>query len=252
MTIGSAVALARREASLSLSEVSERTRIRSSVIEAIENDDFSHCGGDVYARGHLRSIAAAVGVDGQPWVDEYDTEHGIAAPTATEVFEAESVAPRRRTGTNWSALMAAALVLAVGLVVVQLTTSSGGPARPPATIADPVPTPTITSPEGSEPSDEPTQIAQGTPEEVVMRMTALPGLISWVSVTRSDGSVVFEGNISDGQVKTFRDSKRLQVVLGNAAGIELTVNGQDLGSPGGPGEVANLTFTPKDPAWSAG
>lgn len=250
--IGSAVSAARREASLSLSDVAERTRIRSTVIEAIERDDFSHCGGDIYARGHLRAIATAVGVDGQPWVDEYDRDHGVAAPTATEVFEAESVAPRRRGGTNWSALMAAALVLAVGLVAVQLFTSTGDPARPPATVADPVPTPPVDPSESAEPSDDPTQIAQGTPEEVVMRMTALPGLISWVSVTRSDGSVVFEGNISDGQVKTFRDAKRLQVVLGNAAGVELTVNGQELGSPGGPGEVANLTFTPKDPAWAAG
>ena len=82
MSIGAEVTAARHEASLSLAEVSERTRVRSSVIEAIEADDFSHCGGDVYARGHLRAIATAVGVDGQPWVDEYDRTYGTPAPSA--------------------------------------------------------------------------------------------------------------------------------------------------------------------------
>lgn len=251
MSIGAAVSAARREASLSLAEVSERTRIRATVIEAIEADDFSHCGGDVYARGHLRAIAGAVGVDAGPWVDEYDRTYGTPAPSATEVLESELAAPVRRRGTNWSALMAVALVLAVGLVGYQLTAASDDPARTPTTVAEPAP-PTDEPSDTTEPSEEPTQVASAENEEVVLRITALPGGISWVQVTDPSDEVVFEGTLSEGQSKTVRDSKYLRVVLGNAAGVELTVNGQDLGSPGGPGEVANLKFTPKDPAGAAG
>jgi len=40
-------------------------------IEAIEDDDFSLCGGDSYAIGHLRMIADAVGLDGDDLVAEY-------------------------------------------------------------------------------------------------------------------------------------------------------------------------------------
>lgn len=252
MSIGAAVAAARREASLSVAEVSERTRVRASVIEAIERDDFSHCGGDVYARGHLRAIGSAVGADAQPWVDEYDRTVGTPAPSATEVFEAESVAPRRRTGTNWSALMAAALVLAVGLVVVQLSSASDDPARTPTTVSDPVPSPTDEPSGDAEPSDEPTQVAEAPPEQVVVRMTALPDRLSWVSVTRSDGTVVFEGNIGDGQSKSFRDDKKISIVTGCASSVELTVNGQDLGSPGATCGPVTVRFTPEDPAWAAG
>ena len=69
---------------------------------------------------------------------------------------------------------------------------------------------------------------------------------------RADGTVVYSDTLSSGESKTFRDDKRLDFVIGNAAGVELTVNGQDIGSPGGSGEVARLQFTPKDPDGTAG
>ena len=251
-SIGANVTAAREAAGLSLVEVSERTRIRRSVIESIEHDDFSHCGGDVYAKGHLRSIGSAVGADASDWVAAYDRQFGTAAPSATEVFDSEtSAVVVRRRGVNWSAIMAAALVIAVGLVVVQIASSSDDPARTPATVSSPEPTPTDTATD-DQPSDDSTQIAEAETKEVLMRIAALPGAASWVQVSRPDGSVVFSDTISDGQSKTFRDAKRLDVVVGNAAGVELTVNGQDLGTPGASGEVARLSFTPKDPVGAAG
>ena len=61
--IGPELAAARRRLGLSVDQVAERTRIRPHVIEAIEIDDFSPCGGDFYARGHLRTLARVLGVD---------------------------------------------------------------------------------------------------------------------------------------------------------------------------------------------
>lgn len=250
-SIGHEVSTARAAAGLSLAAVAERTRIRATVIGEIEADNFAHCGGDVYARGHLRAIATALGVDATPWVAAYDAEYGTVAPTATEVFESETAAPSRRRGANWSAIMAAALVVAVGLVVGQIVTTSGD-GRTPTTVAQPEPAPSATEPDTNQPSEKPTQIAEANPQEVVVQVTALPTGISWVQVTRSDGSVAFTGNIGSGQSKTFRDDRYLKIVLGNAAGVELTVNGQNLGAPGGQGEVASLKFTPKDPNGTAG
>ena len=73
-----------------------------------------------------------------------------------------------------------------------------------------------------------------------------------MQVSRSDGTVIYSDTLTDGMTKTFRDDKRLSLVVGNAAGVELTVNGQDLGAPGASGEVARLTFTPKDPDGATG
>jgi len=59
VSIGDSLADARRQAGLTVTQVSQQTRIRESIIRGIEADDFSGCGGDFYARGHIRSIAAA-------------------------------------------------------------------------------------------------------------------------------------------------------------------------------------------------
>ncbi|HEX9539668.1 MAG TPA: helix-turn-helix transcriptional regulator [Streptosporangiaceae bacterium] len=76
MSIGEGLAAARRQAGLTITQVSQRTRIRETIIRGMERDDFSACGGDFYARGHIRAIARAAGADPEPLVWEYDSSHG--------------------------------------------------------------------------------------------------------------------------------------------------------------------------------
>ena len=78
VSIGAALAEARQRAGLTVAQVSERTRIRETVIWGIERDDYSGCGGDFYARGHIRGIAKAVGADPGPLVEEYDAVLPVA------------------------------------------------------------------------------------------------------------------------------------------------------------------------------
>lgn len=72
MTVGEALTEARYQAGLSVEELSERTKIRGTIIRSIEQDDYEACGGDLYVRGYVRAIAGAVGIDAQPLVREYD------------------------------------------------------------------------------------------------------------------------------------------------------------------------------------
>jgi cytoskeletal protein RodZ len=72
VTVGETLTEARYQAGLSIDELSERTRIRGTVIRSIEQDDFDACGGDLYVRGYVRAIAGAVGIDAQPLIREYD------------------------------------------------------------------------------------------------------------------------------------------------------------------------------------
>jgi hypothetical protein len=78
VTVGESLTEARYQAGLSVDELSERTRIRDSVIRSIERDDYEACGGDLYVRGYVRAIAGAVGIDAQPLIQEFDQErvHG--------------------------------------------------------------------------------------------------------------------------------------------------------------------------------
>ena len=96
MSIGEGLAQARREAGLSLAQVSQRTRIREKIIADIESDDYSACGGDFYARGHIRSIARAVGTDPDPFIRQYDATE----PEPDELTEAEITQPGLAIGTR--------------------------------------------------------------------------------------------------------------------------------------------------------
>jgi hypothetical protein len=86
---------------MSVGEVSEDTRIRESIIRGIEADDYSACGGDFYARGHIRAIAQAVGTDPRPLIEDYDAARRakeLAAAAAIEAAAATSSSgqgPRR-------------------------------------------------------------------------------------------------------------------------------------------------------------
>ncbi|NGZ99580.1 helix-turn-helix domain-containing protein [Nocardioides sp. W3-2-3] len=87
--IGPEIQAARDRLRLSIDQVSERTRIRPHVIEAIEVDDFSPCGGDFYARGHLRTIARVLGVDAGPLVASYDERYAHEPVDPRRVFQSE-------------------------------------------------------------------------------------------------------------------------------------------------------------------
>jgi hypothetical protein len=75
VSIGQALTAARHQAGLTIAQVSQRTRIRETIVGGIERDDFSACGGDFYARGHIRAIARAAGADPEPLVRAYDSSH---------------------------------------------------------------------------------------------------------------------------------------------------------------------------------
>lgn len=67
---------------------------------------------------------------------------------------------------------------------------------------------------------------------------------SWIGIQDASGAQVFSGSISNGETKTFADDQLLQVTIGNAAAVSLNVNGQEIGTPGGVGEVVHLSFGP--------
>lgn len=54
---------AREKAGLSVDEVADSLKVRASIIEGIEANDFTLCGGVIYAKGHVRQMAKIVGLD---------------------------------------------------------------------------------------------------------------------------------------------------------------------------------------------
>ena len=285
MSVGQRLATAREHAALSVEQVSDRTRIRRTLIVAIEQDDFSRCGGDFYARGHVKAIATAVGIDPTPLLAVLDAEEARVpkANSASAMFEAERVSRRERRSPNWSALMAAALVTVLATAGWQIVRSSietrsaqtvasgsspttqpttAGPSAPqPSTVPGPAVAPTTpaVSPGAVPPGVVATAPAPGVvppgvvaapPRTSVELAVAAATAASWISVKDSTDTTVFAGTIPLGQVRTYRDPQRLRVVMGNAGGLSLTVNGIPVGSPGAPGQVVRREFGLADPARS--
>ncbi len=126
MSIGEALADARRRAGLTVTQVSQRTRIRESIIAGIERGDYGECGGDFYARGHIRAIARAVGADPGPLIAEYDATQRTPGPvTAADLFRpVRPVRLRERRRVNWAAALGLALAAAVGFGAYQVISST--------------------------------------------------------------------------------------------------------------------------------
>jgi cytoskeletal protein RodZ len=249
LSIGTTLAEARESAGLSLEDVAAATRIRRTLILGIENDDFSACGGDFYARGHIRNIATKVGLDPKPLLAEFDASRPEAAPPrATEVFESETSARAERRGPNWSAAMGAALALVLVYGAVQAFTGPGPDRADQAgtdTSSSAAPT-TSPSASASPSGGGSSAVAQAPRGKVTVEVHATDR--SWVQVTTATGQELFQGLLQAGARQSFTDKTRLRLVIGNAGGVTLVVNGTEIGTPGDRGQVARVQFTPEDPA----
>ncbi|MQY38282.1 Cytoskeleton protein RodZ [Streptomyces sp. RB17] len=256
VSVGRALQQARIAAGLTVDDVSTATRVRIAIIHAIEADDFAPCGGDVYARGHIRTLARAVHLDPAPLITQYDGEHGgRPAPTpAAPLFEAERIRPERR-GPNWTAAMVAAIVVVIGFV--GFTAVKGGDSGNDAksqvagggkSAASKSASPTPKKDKPATPSPEPSDSAiAAAPQDKVTVQVSAPNGRSWISAKDHNGRMLFDGLLNKGQSKTFQDSSKINLILGDAGAIELYVNGKKIDDNFQQGQVQRLTYTKGDP-----
>ncbi|MER7403489.1 helix-turn-helix domain-containing protein [Streptomyces sp. NPDC000070] len=252
-SIGRALQQARIAAGLTVDDISSATRVRMNIVHAIEADDFTACGGDVYARGHIRTLAKAVHLDPAPLLAQYGEEHGVRpAPTpAAPLFEAERIRPERR-GPNWTAAMVAAIVVVIGFVgftmfqggddgANEANVAEGSTPGDSASPTTKTKKPTDTKPEASD-----SAIAAAPQDKVTVQVAAADGR-SWIAVKDHNGRMIFDGFLKQGETKTFQDSSKVHLVLGDAGAIDLFVNGKKIKDDFKPGSVERLTYTKGDP-----
>ncbi|MHA5051124.1 helix-turn-helix domain-containing protein [Streptomyces sp. SD15] len=256
LSIGRALQQARIEAGLTVDDVSNATRVRIAIVHAIEQDDFAPCGGDVYARGHIRTLARAVQLDPASLLARYDAEHGgRPAPTpAAPLFEAERIRPERR-GPNWTAAMVAAIVAVIGFVGFTMVKGTEGSdaksqvaegSTPSATKSTSSAGPKTSKPTDPKPDPSDSAIAAAPQDKVTVQVSAPDGR-SWISAKDHNGRLLFDGLLKQGESKTFQDNKQIDLVLGDAGAIQLYVNGKEIDDRFQPGQVERLRYTKGDP-----
>ena len=229
--IGPVLAAARERIGLSVDRLAERTRIRPHVIEAIEVDDFGPCGGDFYARGHLRTLARVLGIDAAPLLRSYDEHYADAPIDARRVFQAELATgahgPIRDTrgAVNWSILVAAVMAAVLVWSVARLI--ADGPVE-----LDKAPVL----------NGSPSRAGQGpgAAPEVPVVLTAAGGGAK-VKVRDGQGDLVFDGELAFGQSARLDVSPPVRVWSSDGS-VTATIDGEEKGQLGETGEETSGVY----------
>ena len=231
--VGPELVAARTRLGLTVDQLAERTRIRPHVIESIEVDDFAPCGGDFYARGHLRTLARVLGVDAAPLLTAYDDRYADAPINPRRVFEAELATGASgsirgtRGGPNLSVLIAAVMTLVLAWSIARLVMDSPVELTPPP--------PRLNGSAG--PNNSNLQLADPVP----VVLTATKGG-AHVVVRNGAGDVAFTGDLSLGESHTLKSVAPPVRVQSSDGSLDVTVAGRDRGALGADGQPAQNTF----------
>lgn len=239
MTLGTLLRDAREAARLSLEDVSESTNIRVGLLYEMERNLFVHCGGDTYARGHLRNIAQLIGLDPMILITAFNEEHSSERRAIGDLLSENSAIqmPIEKKAISWKIPAAFSLLILFSLGVVQVVVSNqADEIITPVVVESATPTPSPT-PSATETVSAATNESAG---EKTLILSAVRGN-SYIDVI-VDGTRIIKGSLFQGDTKTFSGERAISIYLSNPAGIDVTYNGRLLPSLGGQNQEVRRTF----------
>ena len=248
-TIGAYLRAVRRRRRISIERAAEDTKIRAAFLMRMESDEFDFLA-PAYVRGFLRSYARYLRVEPEPLLEEFDQRYGGGRVDSSQMIalqRREKAVPKEHRRLNsWVVAGGAAAVILVILAIVGVVTAPEKP-EPPGdslTLATPTPEPVPSESASASPStaESPGDLAAADGIELVVDAT---NGASWLEVFADGKSVpLYFDTLPVGETATFEARNGMFIRLGYPAGVELTVNGRSLGSPGGEDPIT-ITF-PQD------
>ena len=246
MNLGQLISSARNSAKLTVDSLSTATSIRPSLLKEFENNNFVNAGGDAYARGHLKNIARALNVDPEVLLHQYDEEHAQAKRAIHEQlveYSATIALPERKKLTNKQLAIYSGigifLLLLTSVVVNSLKQSASAPKPKPSATASA--TPTKSAEPSAQPTVDQTSNTYSSGSGVAVKLEAASGS-SWLYVSDAAGTTLYSGRASQGQVFEFSSTETVNLRIGNAGAVKLTVNGKEVSPLGADGEVVNVSY----------
>jgi cytoskeleton protein RodZ len=217
--IGSSLREARERQTLDFPELEERTKIRPKYLRALEDERFDLLPAPTYVRGFLRSYAEALGLDGQPFVDEYNSRFTVGEDDAPLRARRVPVQRRDRGPRESRIAVVALLAITVATALVIAAWKFGGPE------SENVPGLATT-----ESSSVDTSGVRGTARLVVRATNGA----SWMEVRASApaGKLLYSGTLEQGQRKTFQ-GRAFQLALAEPDNIAVRLNGNRVELPAG-------------------
>jgi cytoskeleton protein RodZ len=219
--VGRRLREARVARALELDRAAHETRIHRKFLEALErNAPPEEFPAPMYARAFLREYARFLGLDPEPLVASYRMNHLVREqPFRPPV-------PIERTSAAW---VGTTIALVSVVVLLAIAVFAG---RDDRTI------PRLASPPISPSPSPPTVAGEQTrerPRRVVLTIR-VKERASWIQVIR-DGDQLVGRTLERGTERTFRDRRRLNLVIGDAGAVRVTLNGKRIGAVGDDGQV---------------
>jgi cytoskeleton protein RodZ len=242
--IGGSLREARLKRGLTPADVQKAIRIRDRYLQALEEERWELLPGDAYVKGFLRTYADYLGLDGNLYVEEYNSRY--AHPD-----EQPHLVPERfaRTSTPFGGVGFLRPLVAVGAIVAvvaaftawQLSGSSGGKQGMP---------PTTTSGHTTTATHHTAPRKKTRPKKHVS--TALPSravLVAsrgnswlWVRSGSATGATVFEGTLLQGKTLPVNlASGPVWIRIGDPTSIDVRLGGKLV--HGLPTQVGNVLLT---------
>ncbi len=233
-TFGENLKRERQLRGIALYEVAETTKISVRFLEAIENGRLDVLPGGLFPRSFIRQYASHLGLDAERVVADYLCELGEKGEPPA------AVPPSPRLDLRRAASWFLPLGLLLSLVVVkQIRAGRHQPppvAAPPSQAALSFPADRVFPPPSSA---SPLPAVEGLALGLRARESC------WVAV-EADGVKVLEGVLNAGETRKLRAKAELLLSVGNAGGVEVSVNGGASVPLGRPGEVRRkIRITPQ-------
>jgi cytoskeleton protein RodZ len=205
--IGNSLREARTRRGVELAQAEQTTKIRGKYLRALEEDRFDVLPSETYVKGFLRTYADFLGLDGQLYVDEYNSRYVTGEDWQPRAQRSSSRQKRERRLQANVVLIALAAIALVTVVVITAWSSSGNGAKPPHATRTPaashkaavVPGLSIT--------------AVGGPSKVIVNRTG------------ARGRILFEGTLEQGHAQAF-SGKSFWLNLGAPENLVIKVAGK--------------------------
>jgi cytoskeleton protein RodZ len=224
--IGTRLRAAREARGLTTLQAAEKLHVDPRILEALEAENFSALGATVYVRGHLRRYAELIGESPTELAALYSDAAQTAGPDLTRI-------PHRAPAGHSPRLVALALLVLVAVAIAGvlwwlLTLPTAKPRPVSAEQPLPLAQPAVGS--GADPSAarlvSAVSAAQAAPGAGDAQLALRFSAISWVAVYDASGRRLLEGISAPDSARTLSGAPPLKVVLGNAPGVAVHLNGQ--------------------------
>jgi len=237
--IGNSLREARLRQNLDFPRIEEGTKIRGKYIQALEAEHFDVLPGDTYVKGFLRTYAEYLGLDGQLYVDEYNSRFASTEEPLTP--STPPTRPRHRVSeSNFVVVALAAIVAITVLVVVAFGFGDGTSSDP--TVGG-VGSSTSESPSTTQTTTTSQPAGEGKPKPALARLLVrASGGDCWMVVKAGgpQGEVLYSGTLEQGQGQRFV-RKRLWLQLGAPDALTVKLNGKTVRSLAGEGTFFLVT-----------